>query len=94
LTGCGPACRQASSAGGVGKTLLAGRQVGLPTSRPAFCFLASLVLAGAKTKPNFFTSPKVFPFRYEIPDYDMLLVFGFFLPEAKKVAPGPRQKSK
>jgi len=23
-----------------------------------FCFLASLVLAGAKTKPNFFTSPK------------------------------------
>ncbi len=32
--------------------------LGLPTSRPAFCFLASLVLAGAKTKPNFFTSPK------------------------------------
>ncbi len=27
-------------------------------SRPAFCFLASLVLAGAKTKPNLFTSPK------------------------------------
>jgi len=35
-------------------------KLGLPTSRPAFCFLASLVLAGAKTKPNFFTSPKVF----------------------------------
>ncbi|HUU20344.1 MAG TPA: hypothetical protein VMW72_24565, partial [Sedimentisphaerales bacterium] len=33
-------------------------KLGLPTSRPAFCFLASLVLAGAKTKPNFFTSPK------------------------------------
>jgi len=32
-------------------------KLGLPTSRPAFCFLASLVLAGAKTKPNFFTSP-------------------------------------
>ena len=34
-------------------------KLGLPTSRPAFCFLASLVLAGAKTKPNFFTSPKL-----------------------------------
>ena len=32
-------------------------KLGLPTSSPAFCFLASLVLAGAKTKPNFFTSP-------------------------------------
>jgi hypothetical protein len=32
-------------------------KLGLATSRPAFCFLASLVLAGAKTKPNFFTSP-------------------------------------
>ncbi len=33
-------------------------KLGLPTSRPAFCFLASLVLAQPKTKPNFFTSPK------------------------------------
>ncbi len=33
-------------------------KLGVPTSRPAFCFLASLVLAGAKTKPNFFTSPE------------------------------------
>jgi len=32
-------------------------KLGLPTSRPAFCFLASLVLAQPKTKPNFFTSP-------------------------------------
>jgi hypothetical protein len=35
-------------------------KLGLPTSRPAFCFLANLVLAQPKTKPNFFTSPKVF----------------------------------
>jgi len=33
-------------------------KLGLPTSRPAFCFLANLVLAQPKTKPNFFTSPK------------------------------------
>ncbi len=32
-------------------------KLGLPISKPAFCFLASLVLAEAKTKPNFFTSP-------------------------------------
>jgi hypothetical protein len=32
-------------------------KLGLPTSRPAFCFLASLVLAQPKTKPNFFASP-------------------------------------
>ncbi len=32
-------------------------KLGLPTSSPAFCFLASLVLAQPKTKPNFFTSP-------------------------------------
>jgi hypothetical protein len=32
-------------------------KLGLPTSRPAFRFLASLVLAQPKTKPNFFTSP-------------------------------------
>jgi len=32
-------------------------KLGLPTSRPAFCFLAGLVLAQPKTKPNFFTSP-------------------------------------
>ena len=30
----------------------------LPTSRPAFCFLASLVLAQPKMKDNFFTGPK------------------------------------
>jgi len=35
-------------------------KLGLPTSRPAFCFLASLVLAQPKTKPNFFTSPTGF----------------------------------
>jgi hypothetical protein len=37
-------------------------KLGLPTSSPAFCFLASLVLAQPKTKPNFFTSPKGFIF--------------------------------
>ncbi len=36
-------------------------KLGLPTSRPAFCFLANLVLAGAKTKSNFFTSPYLCP---------------------------------
>jgi len=39
-------------------------KLGLPTSRPAFCFLASLVLAQPKTKPNFFTSPKSFLLAY------------------------------
>ena len=39
--------------------LAASAKLGLPTSRPAFYFLASLVLAHPKTKPNLFTSPKL-----------------------------------
>jgi hypothetical protein len=37
--------------------LAASVKFGLPTSRPAFYFLAGLVLAQPKSKPNLFTSP-------------------------------------
>jgi len=53
LAGCG----FSSIFGWLRLRLAVSAKLGLPTSRPAFCFLASLVLAGAKTKPNFFTSP-------------------------------------
>jgi len=52
-------------------------KLGLPTSRPAFCFLASLVLAQPKTKPNFFTSPKTIISNSTVP-VEFLLIFAHF----------------